>query len=57
MKVEIEVEPVSPRDKIIFMSHYNVSHPPASKVLSNFLATMLGIPWDNQVLLTTSHLA
>lgn len=36
---------------------YKVSQPPESKLLSSFLAAMLGIPWDNQVLRITSHLA
>jgi hypothetical protein len=38
-------------------SVYKVSQPPESKLLSNFLAAILGIPCDNQVLRITSHLA
>ena len=34
-----------------------VSHPPGSIVASSFLATIVGIPWFSQVLLTSSHLA
>lgn len=34
----------------------NVSQPPGSIVASNFLATIVGIPWLSQVLRTSSHL-
>jgi len=40
-----------------FKKNHNVSHPPESKVVSSFLATMLGIPCDNHVFRTTSQRA
>lgn len=47
----------SGKHEIYVLKFYNDPQPPESMLLSSFLATMLGIPCDSQVLRITSHLA